>query len=328
MINLVYLKMMKNLLIAGYSGYDSVDKVQNFIESFLKIKLPTDEIIICYSGKETEINSYLTKLGIKQTRLHECSQSPYVSRFKWFSEVIDGEVYDKVVCADIRDVVFQSNPFTWMYNHQKRPLLVCDEGFKHQDEAWNRFAMQGAFPDWKDVMMNKNVFNVGVIGGDADDVRFMCKRVYDKCESISIWRHTYNGEQYDVVPDQVAYSILVNLEDSERRNQRLSNKHSWCVTMASVEHSTLEIEGFKGKICNPNGQEYCIVHQYDRYDVMLKGKDNENRGLLYNPESNKFTFDNDEFFKIMFESGKGKPLTSLGKIRGSFWTKGSKLSQS
>ena len=301
---------MRNLVIAGYSGYTSVDKVDNFIESFLKIKLPHDEIIICYSGEETEINSYLDNHNIKQVKLTEQSYSKYVSRFKWFSDVIDAEIYDKVVCADIRDVVFQYNPFTWMFDNQKKPLLVCDEGFKHKEEPWNQMAMQGAFPDWKDEMMEKNVFNVGVIGGDASEVKSMCKRIFKKCQTISIWNHTYEGNKYEVVPDQVGFSILINLERKLTMSgdliQPLSNESSWCVTTASVEYSTLDLRVIGGKMCNPNGQEYCLVHQYDRLGDLE---------LVYDFKTQKFTLQGEEFFKISFESGKGKTLETLNESR-------------
>tara|TARA_R110000772_G_scaffold48017_3_gene109493 strand:+ start:1696 stop:2610 length:915 start_codon:yes stop_codon:yes gene_type:complete len=298
--------MMKNLVIAGYSGYNSLEKVENFIESFLKVKLPHDEIIICFSGDETEINKYLDKHLIKQVKLEDVSGSKYVSRFKWFSDVIDTEVYDKVLCADIRDVVFQYNPFTWMFDFKKRPLLVCDEGMKHKDEPWNQMTMQGAFPNVKDEMMNFNVFNVGVLGGDAYYVKSMCKRVFERCLTAPAF-HRYNGVKLEVVPDQVAFSILVNFESPNGQNQHLSNKDSWCLTCASVEYSTKEVKVIGGKICNMQGQEYCLVHQYDRWKSAID--------LNYNIKTQKFSRHNEEFFKISFECGKHKTLETINESR-------------
>jgi len=298
--------MMKNLVIAGYSGYNSLEKVENFIESFLKVKLPHDEIIICFSGEETEINAYLDKHLIKQVKLEDVSESKYVTRFKWFSEVIDTEVYDKVLCADIRDVVFQYNPFTWMFDFKKRPLLVCDEGMKHKDEPWNQRMMQCAFPDLHDEMMNLNVFNVGVLGGDAYDVKYMCKRVFERSLTAP-FIDVSGGEKLEIVPDQVAFSILVNLESPNKQNQHLSNNDSWCLTCASVEYSTRDVKVVGGKICNKQGQEYCLVHQYDRWKNAI--------GLNYDFKTQKFSIQSEEFFKISFECGKHKTLETINTSR-------------
>jgi len=303
--------MMRNLVIAGYSGYTTIDKVYNFVESFNAVKLPCDDLLICYSGERTEINDYLDNAGcnyqIQQINVQEVSNSPYVHRFSWFADNIDSKKYEKVVCADIRDVVFQSNPFTWMFSNQKKGLIVCDEGFCHKEESWNKMTLQGAFPKEAHSMSDKNVFNVGVIGGDAVDVKWICKEVFKKCSEVKHRSHLYEGKYIDVVPDQVAYSILINTICDQRISQWCDNNDTWCLTLASVSLSTLMYNGVGGKICNPKGKEYCMIHQYDRHIDM---------GLKYLPKQNEFTFDGDLFFKIELDSQKNVPLEKLDQISG------------
>jgi len=303
--------MMRNLVIAGYSGYTTIDKVHNFVESFNSVKLNCDDLIICYSGERTEINDYLDNAGcnyqIQQINVQEVSNSAYVHRFAWFSEHIDVKKYDKVVCADIRDVVFQSNPFTWMYSNQRKDLIVCDEGFTHKEEAWNQMALMGAFPKESYSMSDKNVFNVGVIAGNPVEVKWICKEVFKKCATVKHRSHLYKGKYIDVVPDQVAYSILMATICDQRTAQWCDNTDTWCLTVASVSLSTLSYKGVGGKICNPKGLEYCMVHQYDRHI---------NIGLEYSPKGNEFTFDGDSFFKLEVESQKNVPLEELNQISG------------
>ena len=51
--------MKKNLLIAGYTGYSTVDKVEDFVESFGNVRREQDEMCVIYDNR-TEINEFLT----------------------------------------------------------------------------------------------------------------------------------------------------------------------------------------------------------------------------------------------------------------------------
>ena len=297
---------MKNLVLAGYSGYTTKDKVFNFVESFNKVKLSFDELVILYAGKRTEINDYLDSVGVKQVSVKEKSFSPYVNRFYWYADFLKNTVYEKVVCADIRDVVFQSNPFTWMNTYQINDLIVCDEGFKHNEEAWNSMTMQGAFPDEAHKMRNKNVFNVGVFGGNALEVQWICEQITKKCEQVKVWVHNYKGKLIEVVPDQVAFSILLDTIADSRVTQRCDNTDNWCLTIASVCFSTFEYQGIDGKICNPDGMEYCLIHQYDRQTEFLK----------YHVDTNSFSADGKKFFKVKLQDRKNLSLEQQGTVKG------------
>ena len=253
---------MKNIVLAGYSGYKKKSDVINFVESFKNIQTPNDNLLIAYSGDKTEINEYLDERGVDTVRMKSKSNHRYVDRFDWFSDLLRGCDADKVLTSDITDVVFQSNPFYWMKENLNKDILVCDEGhaFENASENWNALMAKTAFPDDYKDLKNKNIYNVGVVGGNPFKVKGVLGAVYDMCKGNC----QPDNIDFELVHDQAAYSILCHLRDYAAFKQPTSNKGNFCFTMGLISH----MEGFyliDGKICNELKEPYTMLHQYDRH---------------------------------------------------------------
>jgi hypothetical protein len=167
-----------------------------------------------------------------------------------------------VLCVDIRDVVFQYNPFDWLKVHRKKSIVACDEGICH-DEEWNRFMLKQAFghhaPDLP-------VLNCGVIGGSPAEVSDICHSIYKMTVSLPK-SAKHDGQDVMVVADQAAYSLLLK----EKPVQKVGNDKNWCLTMGMVAASMDVAENLTvkhGQFLNPEGEVYAIVHQYDRHKFL------------------------------------------------------------
>lgn len=254
---------MKNLLISAFTGYDDLDKVRNLAYSFNAVKKEGDEFIVATCGEETVCHEFLDDLGVK-IRWMDNMGHPYHQRFFWYQDIInkEGQNASNVLCVDIRDVVFQYNPFDWLKVHRNKSIVACDEGICH-DEEWNAFMLKQAFghesPDLP-------VFNCGVIGGSPAEVSDLCHSIYKMTVNLPK-SAKHDGQDVMLVADQAAYSLLVK----EKPVQKLGNQKNWCLTMGMVAASMDVGENLtvkQGQFLNPEGEVYAIVHQYDRHKVL------------------------------------------------------------
>jgi choline kinase len=278
---------MKNILIAGYQGYSKVSQVENFVQSFKNVRRNQDELVVAYAGKRTAINDYLdsfdwvTTIKMKPTLNHK-----YVDRFKWYSDILSESEAERALCCDFTDVIFQENPFKWMEINQTKDIIVCDEQVKHinKHEDWNLTMAKLAFPEQVKDLENKNVLNVGVVGGRTERVKNVLKSVYEKCKfPVEVVE-----SEIELIPDQAAYSLLMHTTDYRIFGQKVGNTDTYCITMGMV----VSIPLFKivaGKICNQKGVPYCIVHQYNRHSV-----------INYDPKNNGFMAGDDNTAYAIF----------------------------
>ena len=254
---------MKNLLISAFTGYDDIDKVRNLAYSFNAVKKEGDELIVATYGDETVCHEFLDDLGVT-LRWMPTGGHPYHQRFWWYESIInqESEGATNVLCVDIRDVVFQYNPFDWLKVHRKNGLVVCDEGICH-DEEWNGFMLREAFGLESPTMP---VLNCGVIGGSPNEVAKVCSRIGKMTDGLPE-SAKHNGQDVMLVADQAAYSVYL----SDKPAQKLGNDKNWCLTMGMVaasmeEGSKLLVKG--GQFVNQDDEVYAIVHQYDRHEVL------------------------------------------------------------
>jgi len=258
--------MKKNLLIAGYSGYKDFSLVRDFVESFSAVRNPeTDDLCIVYD-EQSDINYQLDEYKwVIQLRKNRLTENAYADRFKWFADVIDDSNHTRFITADIRDVVFQSNPFDWMKENLKNSMVVSDEGVPHDSRGgnftWNQ--VKDGFPDYTHSLAKKNVINVGVMGGDKRVGR-ICQRVFDMCKEVEPKIHTNNSYAFD----QGAMGVLCHLTEERAFTHHSDGRETWCLTMSVMADSLPEVWVLNQKLCNPEGQPYAIVHQYDRFDVL------------------------------------------------------------
>lgn len=263
--------MKRNLLLAAYNNYKEVEKVQDFVESYALIRRPQDDLCIIYD-EASDINHFLDQYSfITQIRKPRESANDYADRFKHFADTIMISEHERFICADIRDIVFQSNPFEWMENNLEKSLVVCDEGVPHSSTNGGIFTLnqvKDGFPDYEKSIFKKNVINVGCIGGDRR-VGHICQRVYEMCETVDEEKIHTNGSY---AFDQAAMGILCHLTEERAFTHHSDGNESWCITMSTSPESLPYMDLIENKLCTPKGEPYAIVHQAERHSKFLRYK--------------------------------------------------------
>lgn len=183
-----------------------------------------------------------------------------------------GHEYDHVLVTDCRDVVFQANPFDWIAEwkpnygpEDNHFVILVSEGFKM---AQSGFACIEHFEFQRDVPLpylqdNKNhyVCNGGTMMGTPramQDFHFLMWMTVMKTIGRCTDQAALNYLMYYLVNDR-AYNI------SFPQNDNL------CLTGEGVKEGAVEPVLDHGKLFNPDGKLYYLIHQWDRFtDEIVK----------------------------------------------------------
>lgn len=264
---------MKNLLISAFSGYDEVSKVSDLVNSWNAVKKEGDEFIVATSGEPTVCHEFLDDNGITLRWMDKTGLPfyelgspihPYHDRFWWYQHIIqnEGTLAEQVMCVDIRDVVFQYNPFDWLKHHRNKRIVACDEGIFH-DEEWNGFMLATAFKKQARRAAKIPVLNCGVIAGSMIDVAEICGQIAVKSNDAP-QSAMHEGKEVMVIADQTAYSLLLEKENIQKE----PNSSNWCLTMGTAASTLKEMRVTNGQFVNEAGEAYAVIHQYDRHEIL------------------------------------------------------------
>ena len=55
--------------------------------------------------------------------------------------ILENYECDRIIWTDIRDIVFQSNPTTWLNKYQEKPIIACSETVKLGDDNCHKFVL-------------------------------------------------------------------------------------------------------------------------------------------------------------------------------------------
>lgn len=266
---------MKHRVIAGFAGYNSVKQVSDFVASWHRVCEAQSELIVIYD-QDSEIIPFLNGVqGVKTIQKQRAHDNGYLNRFGWFYDVINELQWEEgqlVLTADIRDVVFQLNPFAKIEELLKdgRDWVVVDEGITN-DEEWNHSMLKMAFPHKVEFMHHKNVMNCGVIAGTPEAIANASQQIFEMGKTTD--RETFKDPTVGecvVVYDQPAYGIYIHSLEDKSRIAFQDNSDDFCLTFSIAPLTTNVLWCINGKICNASKSPYHIVHQYDRLKDTLQ----------------------------------------------------------
>lgn len=258
---------MKNLIIGGISNY-TYDHVKYWINSIKQSKFDGDIVLVATNILEEDIKKIKTAgvivvpYGKKNYRGDYEDVSSTSIRTERFFQIwkylSSNEEYNYVICTDVADVIFQSNPTLYLdelfkQNNVSEAIVSSGEGLKYKDEPWTHDNFVATFgSDVYNRIQYSEVFNVGVIAGTY---RLM------KDLMISIYQLGIN-RRADLV-DQAIYNFLVNLSFYTRNTLLLSNHSGWATNLATTIHA---IQSGVGDIGQKNDPTSLILY-HTRYLV-------------------------------------------------------------
>ena len=169
--------------------------------------------------------------------------------------------YTQVMLTDVRDVVFQRDPFEWM---QGRKGVFCFEEMEGRTigecKSNSRMVREAFGEEGLQKLRGFQISCAGVTFGTRAELLKYLDRFLDLALGALSLRPCSGS-------DQGVHNRIVHLETLE--NLELVDNEGPVFTMGCVPQKCIRVNA-AGEVVNKNGQAYPILHQYDRFPEMAK----------------------------------------------------------
>lgn len=252
---------MKNLLIGAVSSNYSPADIKVWVKS--SKNFDCERVLLVYNSQNEDLVNFLRKENVSvikpnfgfwgndmdtfNTNTGVCNVNTSYDlihniRFLHIWNYLQSNQYDKVLITDVKDVCFNSNPFDKL---TEDCITATSEEIYYENEDWNKTHIHynlGIIG--LSTLLDKNVYNVGVVGGSYELVKELCADIY----LLAVGRHK--------VADQTSFNYLIQTK------YKNSVKFAGLTDKIAV-HLQVIVNGLV-KFDMNTLPEYAIVHQYDR----------------------------------------------------------------
>ena len=150
-----------------------------------------------------------------------------MERFIAMYQLLDqkAEDYDHVISTDVKDVIFQNNPFEYLediyddYTGEYIKICASSENIIYKNEDWGNNNLKVSYPHLYERFKNSEIFNAGVIGGETYFIKDLFLNIYH----LSL----IGGDRQ---PDQAAYNILIH---SSPYDDIVHSTDIWCAQLGT-----------------------------------------------------------------------------------------------
>lgn len=243
----------------GYSGNIAL-LVYNMSKETLE-KVVERGIKVWAVGKPTETGLFYKN----RNQFNIC-----VDRFYHLWMFLNSIHTNRIICTDIKDVVFQSNPMLTVSSIEK-DIIVTSESVLYEDEAWGRNNLQKSFGEtiYKKMAAN-TIFNAGVIAGHGKTLSDMFLNIYLICAGRPPYIEGGGG------PDQAALNVLLSMKIYAEQTEFMMLDRVFACQAGTTNDPTksmnlitpvlpfLTEDGVVYPDLNGEHKIFPIVHQYDR----------------------------------------------------------------
>ena len=202
----------------------------------------------------------------------------HVLRFFYISYLLErlpeNQKPDYVITTDVRDVIFQKDPFAALRNyvrsHPSLVLIASSESMRYRDEPWGNQNLLETFGSFVyEKYKNCEIYNVGVLAGTLQAIQELSQTIFE----LSISREKK-------IVDQAVFNFIVHQKTFSSNILKLPSEAGWAAqlgTTADPEKKTsfapflmepapiMKQAGQDHKVFTSDGStEFFIVHQYDR----------------------------------------------------------------
>lgn len=266
---------MQDLIIGCCTNYDW-DKLKYWVKSINQCGFEGDKVMVAFNIDYDTINK-LTENGFQvilpgqndefNRRFTYQSTIPvHVERFIHIYNHLRNKEYRYVITTDVKDVIFQKNPITYLEeNLGDKNLMFATESMLYKDEPWgNQNLIETFGPFFHDIFKENPIFNVGVLAGKAECMRDLAANIF----VMSINRPI-------PIVDQSTFNFMVSQHPYLTTSAYMTSESGWAAQLGTtVDPSKIEqfrphlLEPspimFNGKVTTSKGNVFTIVHQYDR----------------------------------------------------------------
>jgi hypothetical protein len=255
----------RRLVLGAAIGFD-VEQVRIFVES-LRAHYKGDALmLIRWPGMR--VARYLKRRGVKVTRVFQTrsfTRSVHARRYAIYLDYLRPRraQYDQVMMSDVRDVVFQKNPFDGIASPQCHFYLEA-EGRTIGEDPTNSRWVRGCFSaEDADKLAACRISCSGITIGGTDAIIAYLEKMVERVRAMP-WRiYRQIGHGYD----QAIHNYLVHLDPAINGIVVENNRH--IATMALEPRAAYRLD-HDSRIYGTDGRLFPICHQYDRFPDILK----------------------------------------------------------
>lgn len=191
----------------------------------------------------------------------------HVERFLHIYDYLSKNEFRYVITTDVKDVIFQKNPIDWLENNLRdgENFVASSESILYKDEPWgNRNLLDTFGPYIYDKFKDNEIYNVGVLAGRGFAIRDLAMNIFSSCLNKPI-----------PICDQSTYNFLISQSPYLQTTKYLKSEDGFACQLGTTADPS-KIESFRpflleaepkmenGMVTTSKGEEYSIVHQYDR----------------------------------------------------------------
>lgn len=257
---------MKYTIVGCITKYN-VEDIKPYVESIKQSGFKGEKLMLVYDISQEVIN-YLDSNGwlIAQGELQE---HIILQRFKDMYALLQTYQTDVIIWTDVKDVIFQKDPTEWLNTWMRRDILAFSECVRLKDDPWACVNSGTTFPmEWEFGMKDQISYCAGTIVGKMEAIRDLFIDIYR-------WSKTTANPQQ--LSDQAAYNVLLRLHHYKNSVELVEQEKGFVTQLGTVWVNkdkfpiTEPTPTYKdGKFYNQNGDEFYIVHQYDRLEEIKK----------------------------------------------------------
>ena len=248
------------MIIFGCITKYSPDDIRPYVESIQQSGFDGDKVMLVYDVPQETI-SYLKSKGwdLYGADLH---QHIILQRFVDAYKLLESYETETIIWTDVKDVIFQKDPTEWIEKNMKGEILAFSECVKFKDDSWAVVNAGTSFPMEWEWLQNKTSYCAGTIVGKG----YALKDLF-----IEIYRWSLTTANQGQLADQAAYNVLINLNHFKENVQFVNQEEGFVTQLGTVFIKGNELPILEPtpiykdtKFYNQTGDEFVIVHQYDR----------------------------------------------------------------
>ena len=261
---------MKNVLIGTALNYD-VSKIKNFVLSFRKYNQEDDIILIYHPEHNHQIQDFCDQHNIQLVDFNDFKDLPahvVASRFLKMHQLVNTTNYDRYFISDVRDVMFQSNPFEnlpegeFLFNFTEDPGVSIDEE-EHHIKMITRVFGEGTLK----CLIDKRIICSGTIIGSKNKMLWWLDMF---CQYLSQIHQQTPSVCFEMLLDQVIANHMYYFQDNGENIELKTNGDIVGTIGLCITHPD-HVGDFKlsSDTFYLNGKVPAVIHQYDRSPEMF-----------------------------------------------------------
>lgn len=256
----------KDLIIGAFTNYN-YNQIKPWVESIDDSGFKGVKAMVVGQASEDTIGE-LIKRDFIIIKMHEINAPIHVARFFSIYDFLKTvwQDYRYIVTTDVKDVIFQYDPMTWLEkNLGEKKLVAGSESIRYKDEPWGNENLMQAYGMYVHEHFKENeIYNVGTIGGVSEYVKDMMFNIL------------FNAINRPIpICDQAVYNVLIQTQPFKNIIYFAKQSDGWACQAGTTVDPT-KIESFRphlleeepwfdnGYVWTHNREMFSIVHQYDR----------------------------------------------------------------